>query len=111
MDEIKAAYPDIRSLVGKTIYVKASVLTQTGRESSVATRVGCVSYDSLFTSHTTIKTSHFLLITGEPIDGLICQDRSPGNHVTFCPVDTSCFIWEKQTYEIQLMRFRENQSS
>lgn len=34
MDEIKTAYPDTRTLVGKTIYVKASVLTQTGRESS-----------------------------------------------------------------------------
>lgn len=34
MDEIKTAYPDTRTLVGKTIYIKASVLTQTGRESS-----------------------------------------------------------------------------
>lgn len=31
MDEIKKAYPNIRSLVGSSIYVKASVLTSTGK--------------------------------------------------------------------------------
>lgn len=30
MDEIKRAYPNVRTLVGKSIYVKASVLTKTG---------------------------------------------------------------------------------
>ncbi|XP_034997745.2 complement C3 [Hippoglossus stenolepis] len=32
MDEIKRAYPNIRSLVGNSVYVKASVLTKTGSD-------------------------------------------------------------------------------
>lgn len=31
MEEIKRAYPNVRTLVGKSIYVKASVLTSSGR--------------------------------------------------------------------------------
>lgn len=31
MDEIKRAYPNIRSLVGNSVYVKASVLTKSGK--------------------------------------------------------------------------------
>ncbi|KAM9314887.1 venom factor-like [Pholidichthys leucotaenia] len=32
MDELKKAYPDIRSLIGSSVYVKASVLTNTGSD-------------------------------------------------------------------------------
>lgn len=35
MAEIKAAYPDIKALVGHSVYVKASVLTKTGKNLSV----------------------------------------------------------------------------
>lgn len=31
MEEIKSAYPNIRSLVGNSVYVKASVLTKSGK--------------------------------------------------------------------------------
>lgn len=31
MEEIKRAYPNVRTLVGNSIYVKASVLTTSGR--------------------------------------------------------------------------------
>ena len=31
IEELKAAYPNIRSLEGNSIYVKASVLTTTGK--------------------------------------------------------------------------------
>lgn len=31
MEEIKAAYPNIKMLVGSSVYVKASVLTKTGK--------------------------------------------------------------------------------
>lgn len=32
MGEIKKLYPDVRVLVGKSIYVKASVVTTSGKE-------------------------------------------------------------------------------
>lgn len=31
MEEIKTAYPNIKTLVGSSVYVKASVLTKTGK--------------------------------------------------------------------------------
>lgn len=31
MEEIRRAYPDVRSLVGNSVYVKASVLTKSGK--------------------------------------------------------------------------------
>lgn len=31
MEEIKRVYPDVRSLVGNSVYVKASVLTKSGK--------------------------------------------------------------------------------
>lgn len=31
MEEIKSAYPNIRSLIGNSVYVKASVLTKAGK--------------------------------------------------------------------------------
>lgn len=32
IEELKAAYPDPETLVGHSVYVKASVLTKTGKE-------------------------------------------------------------------------------
>lgn len=32
MEELKRAYPNIRTLVGNSVYVKASVLTKTGKD-------------------------------------------------------------------------------
>ncbi|KAM6940226.1 complement C3-like [Xenentodon cancila] len=40
MDELKAAYPNIRSLVGSSVYVKASVLTKTGSDLVEAEKMG-----------------------------------------------------------------------
>ncbi|XP_061563254.1 complement C3-like [Cololabis saira] len=40
MDEIKAAYPNIRSLVGNSVYVKVSVLTKTGSDLVEAEKTG-----------------------------------------------------------------------
>nr|XP_019959614.1 PREDICTED: complement C3-like [Paralichthys olivaceus] len=40
MEEIKRAYPDIRSLVGNSVYVKASVLTKTGSDLVEAEKSG-----------------------------------------------------------------------
>ncbi|TNN34348.1 Complement C3 [Liparis tanakae] len=40
MEELKAAYPDVRSLVGKSLYVKASVLTQSGSDLVEAEKTG-----------------------------------------------------------------------
>lgn len=37
MAEIKKAYPNVRELVGNSIYVKASVLTKSGNELCVQT--------------------------------------------------------------------------
>lgn len=34
MDEIKRLYPSVNDLVGNSIYVKASVLTKSGKELS-----------------------------------------------------------------------------
>jgi integrin beta 2 len=35
MEEIRKAYPDLSSLVGSSIYVKASVLTKSGKVNQV----------------------------------------------------------------------------
>ncbi|XP_024914124.1 complement C3-like [Cynoglossus semilaevis] len=40
MDEIKRAYPDVRTLVGHSVYVKASVLTTTGGDLVEAEKTG-----------------------------------------------------------------------
>lgn len=32
MEEVKRAYPDVKSLVGSSVYVKASVLTSSGKD-------------------------------------------------------------------------------
>ncbi|XP_031732921.1 venom factor-like isoform X2 [Anarrhichthys ocellatus] len=40
MEELKTAYPDFRSLVGKSVYVKASVLTKSGSDLVEAEKTG-----------------------------------------------------------------------
>ncbi|KAK0136529.1 A.superbus venom factor 1 [Merluccius polli] len=46
MEEIRRAYPDLRSLLGKSVYVKASVLTNSGSDLVEATKTGIRIVDS-----------------------------------------------------------------
>uniref|UniRef100_UPI0037E9C17B venom factor-like n=1 Tax=Semicossyphus pulcher TaxID=241346 RepID=UPI0037E9C17B len=48
MQEIKRAYPDIRSLVGNSVYVKASVLTKSGSDLVEAEKTGIKIVESPF---------------------------------------------------------------
>ncbi|KAM7419790.1 hypothetical protein PAMA_016741 [Pampus argenteus] len=48
MDELKRAYPNIRSLVGNSVYVKASVLTKSGSDLVEAERTGIKIVESPF---------------------------------------------------------------
>ncbi|XP_065808700.1 complement C3 [Labrus bergylta] len=48
MEEIKRAYPNIRSLVGNSVYVKASVLTQSGSDLVEAEKTGIKIVESPF---------------------------------------------------------------
>ncbi|KAM7394684.1 hypothetical protein PAMP_021470 [Pampus punctatissimus] len=48
MDELKRAYPNIRSLVGNSVYVKASVLTKSGSDLVEAEKTGIKIVESPF---------------------------------------------------------------
>ncbi|XP_045902795.1 venom factor-like isoform X2 [Micropterus dolomieu] len=48
MEEIKRAYPNIRSLVGNSVYVKASVLTKSGSDLVEAEKTGIKIVESLY---------------------------------------------------------------
>lgn len=48
MEELKAAYPDPQTLVGHSVYVKASVLTKTGKEDSDFQNLSKIHFHSFF---------------------------------------------------------------
>lgn len=70
MEELKAAYPNIRSLVGNSVYVKASVLTKTGK------------YTRKMTTEKHILDCRQQFILGQPFDKLrhcLLSDTEPEN--------------------------------
>ncbi|XP_075871782.1 complement C3-like isoform X2 [Nelusetta ayraudi] len=84
MDEIKAAYPDIRSLVGKTIYVKASVLTQTGSDLVEAEKTGIKIVESPFVVSFRDMTKYFK--PGLPFDFTVQVSHHDGSPASSVPV-------------------------
>ncbi|XP_053275525.1 complement C3 [Pleuronectes platessa] len=81
MEEIKRAYPDIRSLVGNSVYVKASVLTKTGSDLVEAEKGGIKIVESPYV--VSFKISKYFK-PGLPFDFTIQvshHDGSPAHNV------------------------------
>nr|XP_061792030.1 complement C3-like [Nerophis lumbriciformis] len=82
MNELKAAYPDIRTLVGNSVYVKASVLTVTGSDLVEAEKTGIKIVDSPYVLSFKDTVKYFK--PGLPFDFTIQvshHDGSPANNV------------------------------
>nr|XP_024001406.1 venom factor-like [Salvelinus alpinus] len=87
MAEIRKAYPDLRSLVGSSIYVKASVLTKSGSDLVEAEKSGIKIVESPYVL-SFIDTPKYYK-PGLPFDVMIqvsFQDGSPAHNV---PVQVS----------------------
>ncbi|XP_077379564.1 complement C3-like isoform X2 [Festucalex cinctus] len=82
VDELKAAYPNVRTLVGNSIYVKASVLTKTGSDLVEAEKTGIKIVDSPYILSFKDTVKYFK--PGLPFDFTIQvshQDGSPAQNV------------------------------
>ncbi|XP_037546482.1 complement C3 [Nematolebias whitei] len=82
MDEIKAVYPDIKSLVGNSVYVKASVLTKTGSDLVEAEKTGIKIVESPYVVSFKDMPKYFK--PGLPLDLTILvsnHDGSPAHNV------------------------------
>uniref|UniRef100_A0A3Q3AZ10 Complement component c3b, tandem duplicate 1 n=1 Tax=Kryptolebias marmoratus TaxID=37003 RepID=A0A3Q3AZ10_KRYMA len=82
MEELKAAYPDIKSLVGNSVYVKASVLTKTGSDLVEAEKTGIKIVDSPYV--VSFKDTPKYFKPGLPLDLTILvknHDGSPARNV------------------------------
>uniref|UniRef100_A0A3Q1H0X2 Uncharacterized protein n=1 Tax=Anabas testudineus TaxID=64144 RepID=A0A3Q1H0X2_ANATE len=82
MEELKAAYPNIRSLVGNSVYVKASVLTKTGSDLVEAEKTGIKIVNSPYVLNFKDVPKYFK--PGLPFDFKIQvsqHDGSPGRNV------------------------------
>ncbi|XP_074487043.1 venom factor-like isoform X1 [Sebastes fasciatus] len=77
MAEIKAAYPDIRSLVGNSVYVKASVLTKTGSDLVEAEKTGIQIVESPYVLSFKDITKYFK--PGLPLDFTIQVSHHDGS--------------------------------
>uniref|UniRef100_A0A671TD78 Complement component c3b, tandem duplicate 1 n=1 Tax=Sparus aurata TaxID=8175 RepID=A0A671TD78_SPAAU len=77
MDEIKKAYPNIRSLVGSSIYVKASVLTSTGSDLVEAEKTGIKIVESPYVLSFRDTTKYFK--PGLPFDFTIQVSHHDGS--------------------------------
>ncbi|CAG5928835.1 unnamed protein product, partial [Menidia menidia] len=80
MEEIRAAYPDIRSLVGHSVYVKASVLTKAGSDLVEAEKRGIKIVDSPYVISFSDTPKHYK--PGLPFDFTILVNYHDG-----APVD------------------------
>ncbi|CAL8332854.1 unnamed protein product [Lota lota] len=82
MEEIRRAYPDLRSLVGSSVYVKASVLTASGSDLVEASKTGIRIVDSPYILTFSDMPQYFK--PGLPFDFTIqlnYQDGSPASDV------------------------------
>uniref|UniRef100_A0A8C6NJW6 Complement component c3b, tandem duplicate 2 n=1 Tax=Nothobranchius furzeri TaxID=105023 RepID=A0A8C6NJW6_NOTFU len=82
MEEIKASYPDIKVLVGHSVYVKASVLTQTGSDLVEAEKTGIKIVESPYDLSFRDTPKYFK--PGLPFDVTILvshHDGSPAHNV------------------------------
>ncbi|KAK1886028.1 Complement C3 [Dissostichus eleginoides] len=82
MEEIKRAHPNIRSLVGSSVYVKASVLTKSGSDLVEAEKTGIKIVESLYAI--SFKDAPKYFKPGLPLDFTIQvsqHDGSPARNV------------------------------
>uniref|UniRef100_A0A672FYF9 Complement component c3b, tandem duplicate 2 n=1 Tax=Salarias fasciatus TaxID=181472 RepID=A0A672FYF9_SALFA len=82
MDELKQAYPNIRSLVGHSLYVKASVLTKTGSDLVEAEKTGIKIVESPYVVSFKDPPKYFK--PGLPLDFTVLvnhHDGSPARNV------------------------------
>ncbi|KAM3623350.1 uncharacterized protein V6R79_010054 [Siganus canaliculatus] len=84
MDELKRAYPNIRSLVGNSVYVKASVLTQTGSDLVEAEKTGIKIVESPYVVSFKDLTKYFK--PGMPFDFTIQVSHHDGSPARNVPV-------------------------
>ncbi|CAN9510720.1 unnamed protein product [Ophioblennius macclurei] len=82
MDELKEVYPNIRSLVGHSVYVKASVLTKTGSDLVEAEKTGIKIVESPYV--VSFKDTPKYFKPGLPLDFTVQvnhHDGSPAHNV------------------------------
>ncbi|XP_037103939.1 complement C3-like isoform X2 [Syngnathus acus] len=84
VDELKAAYPDVGTLLGNSIYVKASVLTKTGSDLVEAEKTGIKIVDSPYVL--TFKDTVKYFKPGLPFDFTIQVSHHDGSPARNVPV-------------------------
>ncbi|XP_041838364.1 complement C3-like [Melanotaenia boesemani] len=84
MEEIKQVYPNIKSLVGSSVYVKASVLTNTGSDLVEATKTGITIVDSPYVL--SFKNTLKYFKPGLPFDFTIQVSHHDGSPAQNIPV-------------------------
>ncbi|CAJ1052901.1 complement C3-like [Xyrichtys novacula] len=84
MEELKRAYPNIRSLVGNSVYVKASVLTASGSDLVEAEKTGIKIVESPFVLNFKDIPRHFK--PGLPFDFTIQVSHHDGSPARNVPV-------------------------
>ncbi|XP_058497234.1 complement C3-like [Solea solea] len=84
MNEIKAVYPDLRSLVGSSVYVKASVLTKSGSDLVEAEKTGIKIVESPYVISFKGTTKYFK--PGLPFDLTIQVSQHDGSPARNVPV-------------------------
>ncbi|KAF1394639.1 hypothetical protein PFLUV_G00003160 [Perca fluviatilis] len=85
MEEIKRAYPDVRSLVGNSVYVKASVLTKSGSDLVEAEKTGIKIVESLYVLSFKDIPKYFK--PGLPLDFTIQVSHHDGSPARNVPVN------------------------
>ncbi|XP_061770767.1 complement C3-like [Nerophis ophidion] len=84
LDELKRAYPNIRALAGSSLYVKASVLTETGSDLVEATKTGIRIVDSPYVL--SFKDTQKFFKPGLPFDFTIQVSHPDGSPARNIPV-------------------------
>ncbi|XP_061536079.1 complement C3b.1 [Phycodurus eques] len=84
VDELKAAYPNVRTLVGNSVYVKASVLTKTGGDLVEAEKTGIKIVDSPYVLSFKDTVKYFK--PGQPFDFTIQVSHHDGSPARNIPV-------------------------
>ncbi|XP_061686699.1 complement C3-like [Syngnathoides biaculeatus] len=84
LDELKAAYPNVRTLVGNSVYVKASVLTKTGGDLVEAEKTGINIVDSPYVLSFKDLVKYFK--PGLPFDFTIQVSHHDGSPARNVPV-------------------------
>ncbi|XP_034756642.1 complement C3-like isoform X2 [Etheostoma cragini] len=85
MEEIKRAYPDVRSLVGNSVYVKASVLTKSGSDLVEAEKTGIKIVESPYVVFFKDIPKYFK--SGLPFDFTIQVSHHDGSPARNVPVN------------------------